>query len=222
MWYQWNIPPVESFFFRSANSGELQSTLFARNDWLLLSNCLMNVIMKSNIINVGSSFHHGNHLAAFVSGRLLRFHIPKFHQITVTCWYVLPSDLVNTFYLATYFHTHWFIKAKGVAFIVARATIMQHIISQPWLWFTWDEIRFPCHPRHCQLWFTWDEVGFPCHPRHCQLWFTIGLCCCIHILLHRHWRLYIELAMVHACRVKITAFLNDTENLYILPQDTSL
>ena len=61
-----------------------------------VSNCFMNIKMKSNIINVETSFRHANHSAAFVSVRLLRFHIPKFHPIPVTCWCLLPSDLVNT------------------------------------------------------------------------------------------------------------------------------
>ena len=41
--------------------------------------------MNSNIINVETSFRNANHSAAFVSGRLLRFDIPKFHQIRMSC-----------------------------------------------------------------------------------------------------------------------------------------
>ena len=56
-------------------------------------NCLMNIKMKSNIINVETSFRHANHSAAIVSDR--RFNIPKFHQIPLICWCVLSSDRVN-------------------------------------------------------------------------------------------------------------------------------
>ena len=62
----------------------------------LVSNCFMNIKIKSIIINVETNFRHANHSAAFVSGRPLRFHIQKFHQIPVTCWSLPPSDLVNT------------------------------------------------------------------------------------------------------------------------------
>ena len=61
-----------------------------------VSNCFINIKMKSIIINVETNSRHANHSAASVSGRLLRFHIPKFHLIPVTCWCLLPSDLVNT------------------------------------------------------------------------------------------------------------------------------
>ena len=76
-------------------SGGLKPTLFAQNDWLFGKQLFMNIKMKSIIINVETNFRHANHSAAFVSGRLLRFHIPKFHHIPVTCWCLLPSDLVN-------------------------------------------------------------------------------------------------------------------------------
>ena len=50
-----------------------------------VSNCFMNIKMKSNTINVETSFRHANLSAAFVFGRLLRFLMPKFHLIPVTC-----------------------------------------------------------------------------------------------------------------------------------------
>ena len=99
-----------------------------------INSCFMTTKMTSYIINVDTSFRHVNYSDAFVSGRLPRFHIPKFHHISVTCWCVLPSDLVNMFQFTTTSHNHRFIKIKGVAVIVARATIKQRIISQPWLW----------------------------------------------------------------------------------------
>ena len=53
-----------------------------------------NIIM---IIYVETSFRHAKNSPAFVSGRLLRFHlhVPKFNQILATCLYLLPSDLVT-------------------------------------------------------------------------------------------------------------------------------
>ena len=61
-----------------------------------VSNCFINIKMINIIINVETNFRHANHLAAFVSGRPLQFHIPKFHHIPVTSWCLLPYDLVNT------------------------------------------------------------------------------------------------------------------------------
>ena len=61
-----------------------------------VSNCFMSIKMNSNIINVETSFRHAHHAAVFISGRLLWFNIPKFHQIPITCWCVLSSDLVYT------------------------------------------------------------------------------------------------------------------------------
>ena len=86
-----------SFFFLSARSRAVlgQLCLHETIDYSV-SNCFMNIKMKSNIMNVEISFHHANHSAAFVSGRLLRIHIPKFHQISVTSWCLHTSDLLNT------------------------------------------------------------------------------------------------------------------------------
>ena len=58
-----------------------------------VSNCFMNIKMKSIIINVETNFRHVDHSALFVSGRLLRFQIPKFHPIPVTCWCLLSVTL---------------------------------------------------------------------------------------------------------------------------------
>ena len=46
--------------------------------------------MTNNIINVDTSLRHANYSASFVSGRLLRFHIPKFlsnicHLLMCSC-----------------------------------------------------------------------------------------------------------------------------------------
>ena len=84
-------------FYRFARSRAVNSQLCLHEtiDYSV-SNCFMNIKMKSIIIYVETNFRHANHSAAFVSGRLLRFHIPKFHHIPVTCWCLLPSDLVNT------------------------------------------------------------------------------------------------------------------------------
>ena len=88
-----------SYFFLSARSRAVsrQLCLHETIDYSV-SNCYMNIKMKCNIINVETSFRHSIHSAAFVSGRLLRFHIPNFHQIPVSYWCLLPSGLVNTSY----------------------------------------------------------------------------------------------------------------------------
>ena len=81
-----NGPPVEFVIFSVCPiSGGLQSTFFVRTIDYSVNNCFMNIKMKSNMINVEINFRDAIHSAAFVSGRLLRFHIPKFHPITVTC-----------------------------------------------------------------------------------------------------------------------------------------
>ena len=81
---EWNVPPVELVFYPSARSRAVSSQLCLHKtiDYSV-SNCFMNMKMKSNIINVETSFRHANNSAAFVSGRLLRFQIPKFHLIKV-------------------------------------------------------------------------------------------------------------------------------------------
>ena len=81
-----------------------------------VSSCI-NIKMTSNIINVDTSFRNLNYSIAFVSVRFPRFHIPKFHQISVTCLCVLPSDHVNMFLFVTTFHNHLIYKGKGVAAI---------------------------------------------------------------------------------------------------------
>ena len=97
IWSEWNVSLVELVFVLSVRSRAVSSHLCLHEtiDYSV-SNCFMNIKMKSIIINVETNFRHANHSAAFVSGRLLRFHIPKFHHIPVTCWCVLSSDLVNT------------------------------------------------------------------------------------------------------------------------------
>ena len=96
IWSEWNVTPG-SYFFLSAQSWAVSSQLCLHETiGYSVSNCFMNIKMKSVIINVETNFRHANHSAAFVSGMLLWFHIPKFHHIPVTCWCLLPSDLVNT------------------------------------------------------------------------------------------------------------------------------
>ena len=77
-------------------SGGLKPNVFARNDWLFGKQLFYEYQKKSIIINVETNFRHANHSAAFVSGWLLRFHIPKFHHIPVTCSCLLANDIVNT------------------------------------------------------------------------------------------------------------------------------
>ena len=99
---EWNVPPVDLVFFRSVWFQAVSSKP-------CFPDAIDYIKMKSYIINVDTIFRHAKYSAAFVSGRILRFHIPKFHQIAVTCWCVLPSDLVNKFEIATTSHTHRFI-----------------------------------------------------------------------------------------------------------------
>ena len=84
MWSEWNVPPVELDFVLSARSRVVSSQLRLHEtiDYSV-SNCFMNIKMKSIIINVETNFRHADHSAAFVSGRLLRFHIPKFRHYFV-------------------------------------------------------------------------------------------------------------------------------------------
>ena len=95
MWSEWNVPPVELVFSDRPISGGLQPTFFARSDCLFGKQLFYELYKKEQQHNVETSFRHAIHSAAFVSGRLLRFNIPKFHQNPITCWCVLSSDLVN-------------------------------------------------------------------------------------------------------------------------------
>ena len=124
---------LSQFFSPSARSRALSSQPRLKNtvDYLVSKT---NLKTKSNNIYVEVSFRHAIHSAEFVSGRLLLFHISKFYQIALTCWCVLPDDMVSTCFLATTSYTHRFINEKMLPVIVARDTIKQHITSQPWLW----------------------------------------------------------------------------------------
>ena len=53
MWSEWNVPPVELVFFLSIRSRVVSSQLCLHEmiDYSV-SNCFMNIKMKSNIINV--------------------------------------------------------------------------------------------------------------------------------------------------------------------------
>ena len=73
-----NGPQVEFvIFFCLPDLGRSLVNFFARAIDYSVNNCFMNIKMKSNIIDVEISFRHVIHSAAFVSGRLLRFHLPK-------------------------------------------------------------------------------------------------------------------------------------------------
>ena len=51
-----------------------------------------------NLVYDDANFHNANYSAAFVSRRLLRFHIPKYDQITVTYCCFLPIVVNNDFF----------------------------------------------------------------------------------------------------------------------------
>ena len=108
-------------------SGCLQPTFFARNDCLFGKQMFMNIKMNSNIINVETSFRHVNHSAAFVSGRLLRFNIPEFHQMPITCLCVLSNDRVNNYY------PYSDIRGSTCSYCRTCCDKAAYIISQAWL-----------------------------------------------------------------------------------------
>ena len=58
----------------------------------------------------------------------------KFIKLLLLVYALFPITLLTSFFLAATSHNHGFIKIKGVPVNVARATIKQRIISQPWLW----------------------------------------------------------------------------------------
>ena len=96
MWSELNFPPAELFFLSARIRAVSSQLCLHETIGYSIASCFMNIKMKSNIINVETSFRHAYYSAAFVSGRLLRFHIPKCHQIPVTCWCLLPSKFQNT------------------------------------------------------------------------------------------------------------------------------
>ena len=55
-----------------------------------VSYCFITTKMTIKIINVDANFRYTNYSDAFVCGRLPSSNIPKFHQISVTCWCVFP------------------------------------------------------------------------------------------------------------------------------------
>ena len=95
IWMKRSSSGVSSFLSARTRVFSSQLCLHKTIDYSV-SNCFMNVKMTSNIINVETSFRYVNHSAAFVSSRLLRFLISKFHPLSVICWRLLPIDLVNT------------------------------------------------------------------------------------------------------------------------------
>ena len=98
--------------------GHLVSPLVCRCPWMSTV-VLYCYCISSFVFYIDTSFCHANYSDAIVSGRLPRFHIPTFHQIPVTVWCVLSSDLVNIIQFTTTSYNRRVIKVKGVAVIVA-------------------------------------------------------------------------------------------------------
>ena len=119
-------------FFLTARSRAVSSQLclYETIDYSV-SNLFHDIKLKSNIINVKTSFRDANHSAAFVSGRLLRFHITKCHQIPVTSCCLLPGSLVNTSKYATTFPNT---DKRGSIYCRTCYDNAAYIISQAWLW----------------------------------------------------------------------------------------
>ena len=132
MWSKWNVPSVELGFFLSALSRAVSSHLCLHEtiDYSV-SNCFMNIKMKSNIINVETIFRHANHSAAFVSGRLLRFHIPNFHPIPATCWCLLPGMPGDLVLISDYLPN---LDKRGSRYYLTCYDKAAYVISQAWLW----------------------------------------------------------------------------------------
>ena len=118
IWSEWNVPPVELVFVLSARSRAVSSQLCLHEtiDYSV-SNCFMNIKMKSIIINVKT-----NHSAAFVSGWLLRFHIPKSSH---SCYLFMSASQwpCKHILISDYFPN----PDKRGSVIIARATIKQRI-----------------------------------------------------------------------------------------------
>ena len=87
----WMKRSSSGVFFCMPNLGGFQRTLFARNDWLFGKQLFYEY---QNEKQHNSCWNQLPPCQSFVSGRLLRFHIPQFHQILVTYW--IPSDRVRT------------------------------------------------------------------------------------------------------------------------------
>ena len=126
-----NGPPVEFVIFSVCPiSGGLQSTFFARTIDYLVNNCLMNIKMKSNMINVEISFRHTIHSAAFVSGRLLRFHT----KISSNSCHLLMSAFqwpCKHVLIGNYFPNP---DKRGSHYYRTCYDKAAFIISQAWLW----------------------------------------------------------------------------------------
>ena len=95
----WMKHSSREFFSDCPISGGLKPTLFSRKIKFSVSCYLMNyyIKMKSNIMNVDTSFRHANHSAAFVSCRLLQFHISHYCYLLMCssqwpCKHALLSD----------------------------------------------------------------------------------------------------------------------------------
>ena len=87
-----NVPPVQLvfFFFFFGGGGSVRFWTVSSQPCspettdYSVSSCFLNIKMTSNIINVDTNFRQYDNSAPFGSGRLSRFHIPKFNQISVT------------------------------------------------------------------------------------------------------------------------------------------
>ena len=90
-----------------------------------VSKCFKNIKMKKNIINVDTSFRHANYSAACVSGRLLRFRIPKVYKNF--CYVLMCSSKwpYKHVLISKYFPYPSIYKGKRDS---------SRIISQQWLW----------------------------------------------------------------------------------------
>ena len=119
---------VMSAWSRSVSS---QLCLHETTDYSV-SNCFMNIKMKSIIINVETNFRHANHSAAFVSGRLLRFNIPQFHHICA-CYLLMSASQwpCKHILIGDYFPNPY---KRGSRYYRTCYDKAAYIISKAWLW----------------------------------------------------------------------------------------
>ena len=67
IWMKWSSSGVIVFLFTRSRAVSSQPGLSETINWSL-SNCFMNIKMKSSFINIDASFRHANHSSVFVSG----------------------------------------------------------------------------------------------------------------------------------------------------------
>ena len=120
-------------FYRSARSRAVSSQLFLHEtiDYSV-SNCFMNIKVKTNIINYETSFRHANPSAAFVSGRLLRYK-NKNKISSKSCYLLMSASQWPCKHVLTgdYFPNpdNWDSHYYRTCYDKAA-----YIISQAWLW----------------------------------------------------------------------------------------